>query len=154
MKCLALATFLLAFGINTACAQSVKVGEIEIDHAWAAATGKGTNSAAYMTLVNTGTKPDELVSAASPLAHEVILHVFDVNNGIYGMRAVNAIEVMPGAAATILRPGSAHIMLEGLKQPMKTGERFPLSLTFKKAGNVKIEVTVKGSPEATAQAMH
>jgi len=154
MKCLALATTLLAFGIGTACAENAKVGDIEIDHAWAAATTKATNSAAYMTLINTGTKLDELVSATSPVAHKVALHVFDVKNGVYGMHAVDAIAVMPGAAATVLRPGSAHVMLEGLRQSMKAGEHFPLSLTFKDAGKVQIEVTVEGSPEATAQAMH
>ena len=78
MKSLTLATILLAFGIGTACAQDAKVGGIEIDHAWAAATDKGTNSpafkttnsAAYMTLLNAGTKPDELISAASPVAEK------------------------------------------------------------------------------------
>ena len=82
------------------------------------------------------------------------LHVFDVRNGVYGMRAVEGIEVTPGAAGTILRPGGAHVMLEGLKHPLKTGDRFPLSLTFKNAGKVQFEVTVEGAPEATAQAMH
>ena len=150
MKCLALATTLVAFSISTAGAQNTKVGDIEINHAWAPATAKDTNSAAYMRLVDTGTKPDQLVSASSPVAHKVELHVFDVENGIYGMHPVNTIEVMPGAAATILRAGSAHVMLEGLKQALKAGESFPLSLTFKNAGKVQIEVSVEGPKGAIA----
>jgi periplasmic copper chaperone A len=152
MKHLVLATVVLALGIGTACAQSAKIRAIEIGHPWAPAANKLSNSAAYMRLVDTGPKPDELVSASSPVAQKVQLHVFDVENGIYGMHPVTAIAVTPGAAATILRPGGAHVMLEGLKQPLKVGESFPLSLTFKNAGKVQIEVSVQNSQRAIAQA--
>ena len=77
------------------------------------------------------------------------LHVFDVKNGGYGMHPVDAIEVSPGAASTVLRPGGAHVMLEGLEQPLKAGEHFPLSLTFKYAGKVQVEVLVESPQAAT-----
>ena len=72
----------------------------------------------------------------------------NVENGVYGMHSVHAIEVSPGAASTILRPGGAHVMLEGLKQPLKIGETFPLTLTFKNAGQLRVEVEVQ-SPRVT-----
>jgi periplasmic copper chaperone A len=150
MNRLILAAAVLALGIGTACAQSNKAGDVEISHPWAPAANKFSNSAAYMRLVDAGTAPDELISATSPVANKVELHVFDVANGVYGMHPVHAIEVSPGAAATILRPGSAHVMLEGLKQPLKAGERFPLSLTFKNAGKIQVEVPVEGPKERTA----
>jgi periplasmic copper chaperone A len=153
LKRLSLATAILAFGIGVACAQSAKIGDIEIGHPWAPPANKLSNSAAYMRLVETGTVPDELVSASSPVATKVQLHVFDVENGVYGMHPVHGIEVTPGAATTILRPGGAHVMLEGLKQPLKAGESFPLYLTFKNAGKVQIEVPIEGSI-AAAQASH
>ena len=78
------------------------------------------------------------------------LHVFNVENGVYGMHPVHAIEVSPGAASTVLQPGGAHVMLEGLKQPLKVGETFPLSLTFKKAGQLRIEVRVESPQTAMA----
>jgi len=144
---------LVVFGItSTAWAQNSKVGDIEIDHAWAPAATTASNSAAYMRLVDTGTKPDQLMSASSPVAQKVLLHVFSVENGIYGMHPVKAIEVAPGSAATVLRPGSAHVMLKGLTQPLKSGESFRLSLIFKNAGKVQIDVPVRSSREAMAQA--
>ena len=152
MKPLVLATAVLALGIGAACAQNAKIGDIEISHPWAPAAQKLSNSAAYMRLVDTGTAPDESVSAASPVAHKVELHVFDVENGVFGMHPVHAIEVSPGAAATVLRPGSAHVMLEGLKQLLKAGESFPLSLTFKNAGKVQIDVSVESPRRAIDQA--
>ena len=39
-------------------------------------------------------------------------------------------------------------MLEGLKQPLKIGETSPLTLTFKNAGQLRVEVEVQ-SPRVT-----
>jgi copper(I)-binding protein len=36
-----------------------------------------------------------------------------------------------------------HVMLFNLKQQAKDGERFPLTLTFEKAGAVEVEVAVQ-----------
>ena len=38
-------------------------------------------------------------------------------------------------------------MLRGLKQPLKSGETFPVTLTFKNAGQLRVEVRI-GSPQA------
>jgi hypothetical protein len=149
MKTIALATILFVIGAGAASAQNAKTGNIEVAHPWAPAPAAAelTNSAAYMILTDQGTAPDQLISASSPIAQKVELHVFDVENGIYGMHRVAAIQVSPGAAVTVLRPGGAHIMLEGLKQRLKAGESFPLSLTFKNAGEFGVQVQVK-SPNA------
>jgi periplasmic copper chaperone A len=152
MKTFALATTLLVIGGGVAFAQNDKVGDIEIARPWAPAMSGSqlTNSAAYMSLTDHGTAPDELISASSPVAQKVQLHVFDVENGVYGMRRVDAIAVAPGAAATVLRPGGAHVMLEGLKQPLQAGDTFPLSLTFKHAGEIQVKVQVESPQTAMA----
>ena len=152
MKKIAIAAALLLFGVGAAFAQTYKVGDIEVAHPWAPPmTGpKLTNSAAYMRLIDRGTVSDQLVSATSPVAQKVELHVFNVENGIYGMHPVHAIEVSPGAASTVLQPGGAHVMLEGLKQPLKAGETFPLSLTFKNAGQLRVAVRVESPQIAEA----
>ena len=41
-------------------------------------------------------------------------------------------------------------MLLGLKKPLKEGDKFPLWLRFKKAGEVEVEVLVK-APEAAVK---
>jgi len=105
-----------------------------------------------MRLAHIGTRPDELISASSPVAEKVELHVFGVENRVYGMHPVDAITVSPGAVATVLRPGGAHVMLERVKRPLKVGERFPLSLNFRNAGSVQIEVPVESPQAAMAQA--
>jgi periplasmic copper chaperone A len=149
MKSIALATALLVTGVCAASAQTAKAGNIEVTRPWAPATTESelNNTAAYMTLTDRGTAADDLISASSPVAKKVELHVFDVGNGVYGMHRVDAIQVSPGAAATVLRPGGAHVMLEELNKPLKVGESFPLSLRFKNAGELHLQVEVK-SPQA------
>ena len=48
-----------------------------------------------------------------------------------------------------LKPGGLHIMLVGLKAPLKAGERFAMKLRFEKAGEVTIDVPVEavGTPK-------
>lgn len=41
------------------------------------------------------------------------------------------VDLQPGEAA-VLRPGGLHVMLIGLRAPLKEGEKFPLTLTFEK----------------------
>ncbi|HUN98683.1 MAG TPA: copper chaperone PCu(A)C [Bradyrhizobium sp.] len=97
MKRMAVATALMALGIGTAFAQTDKIGDILVAHPWAPPMSgpKLINSAAYMRLTDQGSKPDELISASTPVAQKVELHVFDVENGVYGMHPVHAIEVSP-----------------------------------------------------------
>jgi periplasmic copper chaperone A len=154
MKRLAIAAALLALGASVAWAQSDRIGSIAVSNLWApAATGSTfTNTAVYLSLTDTGTKSDELVGASSGVAQKTELHVFDVERGVYGMHTVDGIEVTPGGAATVLRPGGAHIMLESLKRPLRAGSTFPLTLIFQRAGKLQVEVRVESPSAAVAQA--
>lgn len=153
MKRLAIAAALLALGASAAWAQSDRIGSIEVSNPWAPATGSTlTNTAVYLSLTDVGTKSDELVGASSAVAQKTELHVFDVENGVYGMHKVDGIEVTPGGAATVLRPGGAHIMLESLKRPLRAGTTFPLTLIFQRAGQLQVEVRVESPQAAVAKA--
>ena len=57
------------------------------------------------------------------------------------MRPVGALELRPGAP-TVLKPGGLHIMLMGVKAPLRQGETFPLTLTFEGAGRREVSATV------------
>lgn len=154
MKTIAIGTAVLVLSATTAFAQTDKAGDIEVAHPWAAATTgtRLTNSAVYMSLIDQGAKSDKLVAASSPVAQKVELHIFDVENGVYGMHQVDAIAITPGAASTVLRPGGAHVMLESLKRPLRAGTTFPLTLTFQNAGVLTIEVPVESPQAAVADA--
>lgn len=151
------AAFLLAGSISlglavAARAQAVPTAPIAVEHAWARATpGNVKTGVAYMTLVDHGPAPDRLVGAWSPVAGQVQLHSMSQDNGMMKMRAVDAIPVEPGRA-TELKPGGYHVMLLDLKQPLKEGDSFPMTLSFEKAGSVPVTVKVEKAGAMEPQA--
>jgi copper(I)-binding protein len=116
---------------------------IMVQNAWARATpGNIKTGGAYMTLVDQGSGPDRLVSVSTPVAGKAELHVMSEENGIMKMRPVDGITVEPGKP-TELKPGGFHVMLIDLKQPLKQGDSFPMSLTFEKAGTIQVTVKIE-----------
>lgn len=128
-------------------AQPGGAGPITVQNPWArASAGRTGNSAAFLTLVGNG-PADRLVSVSAPVAAKVELHETTNDAGIMKMRPVAGIDVVPGKPA-VLAPGGLHIMLIGLTQPLRTGDRFPLTLIFAQAApvTVMVQVAPAGAP--------
>jgi len=146
----------LSLAAVAAAAQEFKAGPLEIDQPWSRATPKGAKVAAgYLTIKNTGTDPDRLVSVTSPAAGKSEIHEMSMEKGVMKMRPVpGGVEIKPGETVE-LKPGSFHIMMTGLKSPIERGKPFKASLTFEKAGPVEVEfavVAAGASPPAAAPA--
>ena len=141
--------------VTAAGAHGAKVGDIEIAHPFAAPSLAGvSNGAAYFAaLENTGSAPDRLLRASTPAAARVELHSMAVDaQGVMRMREIDAIELAP-KAKVVMRPGSGmHLMLIGLKAPLKEGDRFPMTLQFERAGKVDVDVVVDKAKPAPANA--
>jgi copper(I)-binding protein len=121
-----------------------KAQGIAIEGPWARATpGRATNGAAYFTLTNQGPAGDRLIGASSPAAGRVELHTHVHDNGVMRMRKLPGIDLTPGASVTF-RPGGYHVMLMGLKAPLRKGGTFPLTLRFEKAAPKTVTVKVMG----------
>ena len=105
-------------------------------------SGMGGTGAVYMTLSNSGSQADALVSAASDAAQTVELHEVKNEGGVMKMRPVSAIPVPAGGKAE-LKPGSYHIMLMGLKHDLKPGEKVAVTLKFEHGGEVRVEAPVR-----------
>ena len=128
------------------------LAQVQIDQPWVRATPPGAKVAGgYMTIKNAGAA-DKLVSASSPAAAKVELHVHINDNGVMKMRQVPAYEV-PAKGSFELKPGGAHLMFMDLKQPFKEGEKVPVLLKFEKAGEVKADFQV-GGMGASSMPMH
>jgi hypothetical protein len=127
---------------SSAFAHEFKLGTLTIGHPWArASAGPVRNGAAYLTVHNAGAA-DSLVAVSGDVAKRVELHTHLMEGDVMKMRRVEALEVPAGGMAA-LEPGGIHVMLIGLAQPLKEGERFPLTLTFRDAGEVTVEVKVE-----------
>lgn len=143
---------------SAAQAYDYKVGGIEIDRPWSRAVPKGaTVAAGYLTIRNTGTEPDRLVSGSTPVAGKFEVHEMSMDNGVMRMRPVpDGVVIKPGETVE-LKPQSFHIMMMGLKQPIEKGKPFKGSLMFEKAGAVDVDFSVEAvgaMAPATGHNMH
>jgi periplasmic copper chaperone A len=137
----------------TAHAHSFKLGELTIGHPYARATAPGQPAGgAYLSIRNAGAAGDKLVSASADVSKSVELHEMKMEGTVMRMRELSVIEV-PAGKAVELKPGGLHIMLMGLKAPLKEGDKFPLKLKFEKAGDVTVTVNVEG-PGASHEMKH
>ncbi|MEO8923709.1 MAG: copper chaperone PCu(A)C [Caldimonas sp.] len=146
----------LAYG--AVAAHDFSVGDIRITHPFATPSlpGATTGAAYFVELENQGTKADKLLRASTPVAARVELHNMTVDaQGVMRMREIDGLE-LPSKATVKMRPGMGdHLMLVGLKKPLKEGETFPMSLQFERAGKVEVKVYVQTPPAAGAMAdMH
>lgn len=142
-RVLALVIVTLPLFGGIACSHEFKAGDILVDHPWARATpGRAKNGAAFMKLVNHGGADDRLMSVSGEVADRVELHTHIHENGVMKMRPSGPVPVPAGGMA-MLKPGSFHVMMIGLKAPLVEGEKFPLTLSFEKSGTVTVEVKVE-----------
>lgn len=116
---------------------------ITINQPWARATPGGAQTGAvYMKLVNVGDTEDRLTGGSTSVASEVQIHEMAVENGVMKMRELPNGLAIPAKGSVSLKPGSYHVMLIGLKQPLKQGEHIALTLNFEKAGKIDVDVPV------------
>ena len=138
---LAAAALLLSAGFATA--HEFKAGPLKIGHPWSRATPAGAKvGGGYLSIENTGSAADRLVSVSVPFAARAEVHEMAVKDGIMTMRPLdNGVDV-PAGAKVEFKPGGYHIMFMDLKQQLKQGEMMKGTLTFEKAGTVDVEFKV------------
>ena len=115
---------------------------IMIIQPWARATPGGVNiGVAYLEIHSHGPEGDHLIAVSSPRAARAEIHTHQMDGDVMKMRRVDSLEVTSGRAR-VLAPGGDHIMLFDLDGPLKAGERLPLTLTFKNAGDIVVDALV------------
>ena len=114
---------------------------ISIGDAWSRPAMQGRTGVVYLTITDQGAA-DRLTSIASPVAAKAELHESFSEHGVAKMRAIPELPVTSGVPVT-LAPGGYHIMLMDLKQALKAGDNFPVTLRFERAGPIAATVTVR-----------
>lgn len=132
--------------LSSAAEQPPHAG-LSVTHAWARPTiGQLNTSAAYLRIENAGTVADRLSGMRADVSQTAELHETSYAGGVMRMRHLkDGIEV-PAHGSLVFSPGGYHVMLIGLKAPLKKGQTFPLFLRFEKAGEIEVPVTVAVSP--------
>jgi copper(I)-binding protein len=143
MKIFAALLLACLFGSGVASAHDYAVDSLRIDHPFARATPPGAKAGGvFVTVENTGIRGDRLLRVSTPMAGVAELHAMSVDAGVMKMRGVSVLDVGPGEKLQ-LKPGGYHVMLSELRQPLKVGDKFPMTLTFQNAGAVEVSVWVE-----------
>jgi copper(I)-binding protein len=126
-------------------AEEVKAGDLVISQAWSRATPGGAKVAGgYLTIENKGSTPDRLIGGSADVADKVQVHEMTMNNGVMTMRPVDQGLTIEAGKTVKLAPGGYHLMMSDLKNPLKRGDKVPVTLEFEKAGKVKLSLDVQG----------
>lgn len=115
--------------------------------------GRSTTGAAYMTIANSGNGADRLIAASSPKAGNVEIHNHIKDGEVMRMRKIDGVD-LPADETVAFKPGGLHIMMFDLAVPLTTGETVPLTLTFKSANTVTVDVTVVATGTSPMQTTH
>lgn len=120
-------------------------GEIVIEHArMRASLGRAPNTAAYLTVRNTGRAPERLLGASCSCAARVEIHAHDMSGGMMRMRRLPALAV-PARGGVALTPGGSHaLMVMGVKASVRAGATVEMRLRFARAGEIRAPFLVTG----------
>ncbi|MDA7417381.1 copper chaperone PCu(A)C [Xenophilus arseniciresistens] len=141
---------------GSAQAHDFRVGELSIDHPYATPSLPGVKTGAvYLRGIrNKGSAPDRLIGASTPVAERVELHTRQIDGDVLRMREVPAIALPAGQEVQLRHGQPQHLMLVGLKKPLKVGERFDLTLRFERAGETTVKAWVQQPRAAADDAAH
>ena len=114
---------------------------VKVENAWSRTALQGGTGVIYLTIIDSGA-PDRLVAISAPVAAKAELHESFTEQGIVKMRGMLALSLASGGTVT-LAPGGYHIMLMDLKQSLRDGDTFPVTLNFEHAGPITATVTVR-----------
>lgn len=142
---------------DIALAHSYALGPLHIEHPYATPSVPGAPGAGYIRLIrNAGSEPDRLVSARTPVAASVELHSVVRDGEVMRMREVAHIEI-PARGELPMRHDSRpgfHLMLVGLREPLKLRDRIPMRLRFERAGEVDVVMVVQAPKDGAESHRH
>jgi copper(I)-binding protein len=134
-----------AIVVYMAMAAVYEAGALRISQPWSRATSAGMPmGVAYLTITNQGKKADALIAASTPAAARVEIHHTTLVDGMARMRPLAEIPIPAGETVKI-EPGGMHLMLVDLKAPLAAGKPVPLTLEFRVAGRVTLDLAVEAA---------
>lgn len=115
--------------------------QIRVSGAWTRASAPGQQVAAvYFDIMSA--VDAKLVAVDTGVAQVAEFHQMSVEDGTMRMRAMQAVD-LPAGIRVSLKPGGVHVMLFGLKKPLRAGERVPIRLLVEDIGGRQTELNTK-----------
>ncbi len=123
--------------------QGSRSGNLVISSPWVRAMLPGqATGGGYLTIENTGSEADTLVSVTSPNASLVETHQMSMDENVMKMRQITDGLEIPAGGKVELSPGGLHLMFKQVKIPFKVADTVKVTLQFTKAGKIDVEMPV------------
>lgn len=116
--------------------------KIIIKNAWMRPAAETFNTAFYCTVINNGSTADTLFKVTADISDDVEIHETYKKGELIGMRPVKDLVVAPHDTL-LFKPGGYHIMLMNLKHKAESNTKENVSLFFKVAGKIKVDVNIR-----------
>jgi hypothetical protein len=123
--------------------------QVSVEQPWVRTTAAGqATTGAFMIL--TSAQGGRLVAASSPIAAAVEIHRTTMAGSVMRMRRADALP-LPAGRPVALKPGGFHLMLTGLKAPVKFGDVVPIRLVVEDARGRREEIDAKAVAKLVLQ---
>ena len=136
---LLLAITIVSFSLSACQTQ----GSLSVENAWARPGSAGSNSAVYFRIDNPTNREDTLIGASSAAASQVEIHLSMMGaDKTMAMHPQESVTV-PSRGQVTFEPGGLHMMLVKLQGDLVEGEEIELTLRFREAGEMTLQVPVE-----------
>ncbi len=130
---------------------SYTVGDLVITNVRAGETvAKAPVAGGYMMIRNNGDTADFLVGGQAAFSGQVQIHEMKMQGDVMKMRELAGGLEIPAGGEVMLKPGGYHVMFMKLIEPLTEGESRKATLTFRNAGSVEVEFSVKSRKHLNA----
>ena len=128
MKAMRLATSFVIAAAALTTAAGAQTASVAVKDAWVRATEPSKmESAAYMTIENTGAEKRAVVAVTADQAKVAEMHNMTMDGKLMKMAQIPKIDV-PARGKASLKPNGMHIMLMGLTTKLSAGDKVTGSL--------------------------
>jgi copper(I)-binding protein len=118
-----------------------------------ASTKLAKAGAVFISIMNHGPK-DRLLAVHTVAAKRAQIHESIQHGDVVKMRQLHDGLELPMHGTVALAPGSYHIMLMGLAQPLVAGETFHVTLVFENAGEIDVTVPIRKRGALGSESAH
>ena len=120
---------------------SAYAGDIQVEGAWTRATLPGQDMAmVYMSI--TSKQAATIVGVSTKVSKTAEMHTMEHKGGMMKMYEVKSIS-LPANAKMEMSMHGYHLVLAGLKAPLKAGATVPLTLNIEMADKHSVKINVK-----------
>lgn len=138
-----LLTISLLLSLAMLASAGASAAEVSVVDPWVRLVPPASHaSAAYLTLKNDGDHDVSVIGVSSDAATGSDLHGMRMNEGRMVMFRVESV-VVPAHGRFSLVPGGMHIMLMGLKQPLKPGQAVDIVLYLSDGSSLPVQAPVR-----------